>query len=304
MYLGQIMKRLIFSSFKKVTNALSGKGLGRIPGVISLHKLIYKMVKPKGVILIKCQGNKMFVNTEDEGIVPPLLIQGVYEKCETELFKKLIKPGMVVMDAGANIGYYTLIAAKLVGNNGRVYAFEPDPNNYKLLVKNIKTNGYTNIIPIQKALSNKNKKIKLFVDKVAWGNQSFSENNVPGKAGFVKVRTITLDDFSENVVNDKKIDLIKMDTQGAEGLIIEGAKKILRNSKSSLKITMEFWPYGLKNVGTDPLKLLRKLKSYGFKIKLIDEINECISDIEIMKIFEICENENAGRGFVNLLLEK
>ena len=58
---------------------------------------------------------------------------------------------MVVVDIGSNIGYYTLIAAKILGSSGKVYAFEPEPNNYELLLKNIEVNGYTNIVPVQKA---------------------------------------------------------------------------------------------------------------------------------------------------------
>src|ERR1700758_2292242 len=112
------MKKLMFLLFKKVTNVLSGMDLWGIPGVAPLWRFIYKTVSPKGEILITCQGNKMYVNAElgygDLG--PILLIKGIYEKHETELFKKLIKPGMIVVDVGANIGYYALVASKLIGN--------------------------------------------------------------------------------------------------------------------------------------------------------------------------------------------
>jgi len=91
-----------------------------------------------------------------------------------------------------------------------------------------------------------------------------------------------------------------MDTEGAEGLIIEGAEKVLMRN-NNLKIAMEFWPYGLKNLGTDdPLKLLHKFQDYGFKIKLISETDQCLKNIEIMKIIEMCGTKEG----VNLLLEK
>lgn len=296
------MKNLIFLLFKNVANALSGKGLGKIPGIFLIYEFIYKTVKPKGVVLIDAQGNKMYVDCRGRDMgVCSLLITGYYEKYVTEIFKQLIKPGMVVIDIGANIGYFTLIAAKLVGREGKVYAFEPEPNNFRLLVKNIKINGYSNIVPIQKALYNKSGKRKLFTNKVNLRDPSFSEDNVLEKEGFVEVETITLGGFFGNVANDNKVDLIKMDVQGAEGLIIEGARKILRNN--NLKIIMEFWPYGLKNIGTDPLKVLHKLQNYGFEIKLIDEKSRYLKDIEIMKIIDICENAKDGKGAVNLLLE-
>lgn len=242
----------------------------------------------------------MYVDAKDRGIFPHLLKKGVYEKHQTELFKKLIKRGMVVVDIGANIGYHTLIASKLVGETGKVYAFEPELNNYTLLLNNIKINGCNNITPIQKAISNKKGKIKLFIENVNLGGHSFSESNIlyTEKPGFKEVETITLDDFFENLMRYDKIDIIKMDVQGAEGLIIEGARKIL--SIKMLKIIMEFWPYGLESVGTDPSKLLSTLQNYGFKMKVINGINQYIPPIKIIKI---CKKYDSN-CHIDLLLEK
>jgi len=291
------MKKLIFPLFvkvtQKITKAMSGKGLGKILGISFIYKFIYRKMAPREMVL-NIQGNKMYVYGRDMGVASFLISKGVHEKYETKLFKDLIKPGMVVVDIGANIGYYTLIAAKLVESKGKVYAFEPEPNNYRLLIKNIEVNGYNNVIPIQKGVSNKPGKTKLFISKTVLSSLSFSEDNVPEKKEFVMVETITLEKFFE----DSKVDFIKMDTEGAEGLIIEGAGKVLK--KNDLKIAMEFWPYGLKNLGTDPLKLLHKFQNHGFKIKLIDETDQCLKTIEITKIIEICGTKEG----VNLLLEK
>jgi FkbM family methyltransferase len=294
------MRKLIFLIFKVIIKALSGKKLGKIPGILAIYRIIYKIVRPNGIILITCQGNKMYVNTKDEGIVPSLLIKGVYEEYQTELFKKSIRPGMIVVDVGANVGYYTLIAAKLVKDYGRVYAFEPEPRNYELLVKNIQINGYTNVIPLQKAVSNVSGKVKLFLDKVNLGKHSLSQNNVR-KAGFVEVEAVTLDDFFINIVKNVKVDFIKIDVEGAEGLVIEGADRILRDN-DNLKIMMEFWPYGLRNVGTHPLMLLERLKSYGFKIKIIDEVKHRVRRVEMEEIMEI--SRKFKYPILSLLLEK
>lgn len=289
----------MFSLLRTATNALSGRGLRQILVVEFLWRLIYRTFGPKGITLITCQGSKMYVNANlgYGGLGPILLINGVYEGYETELFKKLVKPGMVVIDVGANIGYYSLIAAKLVGRHGRVYAFEPELTNYDLLVKSVKSNVYDNVTAIQKAVSNKQGRVKLFVDKVSPVHPSLSEVNIDYKAGFVEVETITLDSFFDDFVKNSKVDLIKMDTQGAEGLVIEGAERIL--STNNLTIIMEFWPYGLSNLGTDPSRLLHKLQSCGFKIKLLTGI-----DAEITNIMDMCKSANDGRGYVNLLLEK
>jgi hypothetical protein len=85
-------------------------------------------------------------------------------------------------------------------------------------------------------------------------------------------------------------------------LILEGAKKIIENNK--LKIIMEFWPYGLNNVGTDALGLLKRLENYGFRVGLIDEKNKGIGYLLPERIVEVCKNSKHGvKGFVSLLLE-
>lgn len=289
----------MFSLFRRATIALSGKGLRKIPGLASLWTFIYRIISPKSIVLMTCQGSKMYVNPDHKygGLGVYLLVKEAYEDYETEIFKKLIKPGMVVVDIGANIGYYSLIAAKLVGSSGRVYAFEPVPSNYELLIESIRVNGYSHVTALQKAVSNKNGKIKLFLDKASPVHPSLSEYNVLEEGGSVEVETITMDDFFENFVGENRVDFIKMDTQGAEGLIIEGAERILRNN--NLKIVMEFWPHGLSNLGTDPVKLLQKLQNHGFKMKLVDG-----TDVEITRIIEICKSTRNGNGEVNLLLEK
>jgi len=79
---------------------------------------------------------------------------GTYEPVITNLFERLIEPGMVVADVGAHIGYFTLLATRQVDSTRKVYTFEPAPSNYDLLLKNIALNGYENIVPVPKAVSN------------------------------------------------------------------------------------------------------------------------------------------------------
>jgi FkbM family methyltransferase len=269
--------------------------------------LIFEKLKPKGTVLINnVQGNKMYVNTEDKSMVPQLLLDRVWEKYKTELFKKIITKGMVVVDVGAGIGYYSLIAAKLVGRNGIVYAFEPEPNSYELLCKNIEVNGYTNVIPIQKAVSDKKGKAKLYFEKERIVNPSFCKENVLAaskhkvleKGRFVEIDTIKLDEFFEKTVRNNKVDVIKVDTEGAEGLVVDGGEEILKSN--NLKMFIEFWPDGLAKLGTDPLRMVHKLKEYGFKAKLINETDQSADQIEIVEFYR---KMTPGQGF-DLLLEK
>jgi FkbM family methyltransferase len=276
-------------------------GVGRVPGASGLYRYFYsKFVKPKGVALLNIEGNKMYGT--DTFVGATLLMSGAYEKYETELFEKMAQDGMVVVDIGANIGYYTLIAAKLVGNKGVVYAFEPEPGNYELLCKNIAINGYNNVVPIKKAVSNTSGKAKLYVDRAIGDVSSFAKRNVlthSKNVDCLEVETITLDDFFERTVGDDKIDLVKIDVEGAEGLVLSGAERVLRNN--SLKILMEFIPDLFRNVGTDPVELLYKLQNYGFEIKLINYRKHVLEPIKNTE--EFCRKAKRGEA-CNLLLEK
>ena len=297
-----MMKKVLFKLLMFFTKSFSGKGYERIPVIISIYKLIIKISIPERITLINCRGNKMYIDVEDIGVANHLLHRGVHEPFDTELFEKLVKENMTVIIIGANIGYYTLIAAKRVGPNGMVYAFEPDSKNYKLLVRNIEANNYKNVLPVQVAVSDKKGVLKLYLDKSNFASSSLAEQNIVDKNGFEEIETNSLDNLFEEYRKDLKADLIQMDTQGAEGLILGGAKKIIGNNR--LKIIMEFWPYGLNNMGTDALYLLKRLKNYGFKIGLVDETNKCISYLLSEKIVEMCKNSKNGMGHVNLLLEK
>lgn len=295
------MKKTLFKFFQFVVKKFSGTGVGKIPGSMAVYGFIFRTTKPHGIALITCRGNKMYIPADDTSLAPGLLAKGVYEPFETELLEKLIKKDMTVVNIGANIGYYALIAANRVGQNGKVYAFEPEPNNYKFLVRNIEINGYKNIAPIQAAVSDKKGILKLFLDRSNVGNPSLAEQNIVEKNGFVKIETNSLDNFIEKYDKDLKVDVLIMDTQGAEGLILDGAKKILGRNRGLL-IVMEFWPYGLHNMGTDAIGLLKKVEDLGFKIEVIEEENKRIRFVPSEQIVAMLRSKKEGKGFANLVL--
>lgn len=153
-----ILSILIFRSLKLMTKPFRALKLmtkpfrgSKLPFVNYLYdhflSSIYKLSKPKNrFLLIDVQGSKMWVDAEDYAISYYLITRGIYEPRETNLFKKIVRHGMTVIDLGANIGYYTLIASKLVGESGKVYAFEPEPDNFNILVKNININNLKNVV--------------------------------------------------------------------------------------------------------------------------------------------------------------
>ncbi len=265
----------------KLAKFAAGSGLSRLPLFMWVHSFFYYHLKPAGVVLVEVQGSKMYVDSRDTGIAPFLLEWESYEKYETALFKRLVDKGMVVVDIGANIGYYTLLAAHLVGEEGKVFAFEPDPYNYSLLCRNIKVNGYRNVVPVQKAVSSKLGETKLFLDRSNLGGHSLSETNVDLR-GTITVEATSLDDYFKN--RDWKIDVIKIDVQGLEMKVLEGMTNVI-NQNDNLKIIMEFWPMGIRNSGSSPMVFLNRLVECGFKLYQIGQYVEPINVNRLLRMY-------------------
>jgi FkbM family methyltransferase len=245
---------------KKGAAAVSGHGLGQIKPIRTVYNLFFHFLKPSSVMV---QGHRMWLDDQD---TLELATQEIYEPFETALFKKEIKAGQTVLDIGANIGYYALIAAKLVGPRGKVYAFEPDPDNFSLLKKNVKTNGYTNVVLVNQAVSDKTQTAKLFLNKTNKGDHRLYDSKDGRRS--ILVQTVKLDDFFKKL--DKKIHFIKMDIQGSEARALNGMKGLIRRNPS-LKLVTEFSPGSLKLNGQNPQKYLKTLAQWGFKLREIVE---------------------------------
>lgn len=282
------MKNTLFRILNGLTSKISF--LGKVPLVGFVYKRLYRLLNPDNLIKIREDGNIIYLDSRDEGVTPKL-ISHRYEIDEMRVFKSFIKEGMIVVDIGANIGYYSLAAAKLVGNKGLVYAVEPEINNYNLLLKNIEVNNYKNIIPVNKAVSDKDGYCELYIDNYNYGGHSFAKDNILyGETHSKKVETITLD----TLLKDKKVDILKIDVQGAEGLIIKGGKNVLNNE--NIIVFMELWAKGSSNLGISSLELVDLLREYGFNIGVIKEYISYNDD----DIIRISEKHNG----VNLILRK
>jgi FkbM family methyltransferase len=208
-------------------------------------------------------GIKLYLDPTDQVITPTILVLGNWEPEETALFIRVVKPGDTVVDAGANVGYYTVIASRLVGDKGKVYAFEPEPANFALLQKNVRLNGLTNVVLEQKALSNRKGILKLFLAGENKGDHRIYQPEGESRPT-VDVEAVRLDEYFKD--QERAIDVLKMDTQGAEGMILEGMTGLLEGRTDGPTIFMEFWPYALKGMGTDAGDLLKKLQSHHYKL--------------------------------------
>jgi len=222
------------------------------------------------------------------------MLRDNYEKDTTDLFKKTIEPGMIVVDVGAHIGYFTRLFSKLVGAEGAVFSFEPDPYNFSLLQKN--TVRLNNVTILNAAVSDRDGMIDFYEVEDSTGCHTTIPTTAPAKK--LSVEALTLDKFVKE--KNLSVAIIKMDIEGGEPRALVGMRELLSKSKT-LRIVMELNPDALSGSGTTPAAVIASLKSHGFKAYAIlrgGKVEELSPDFRNMVMY-------AGKSeYGNVLFEK
>lgn len=229
---------------------------------------------PKGHSIVNYPGGKIFIDLRESHMMLKRSL-GIYEYWKTALFLELVKPGMTVVDIGVNKGYYSLLAAKIMHDRGTVLSFEPDPVNCGWIKKSIEINGYQSVKLFQKALSNVRGTHEFYRGKKSgWGSLFFSASDSVPETDPITVETHTLDDVLDEEGIDA-VDVIKMDVQGADLLVLQGAKETLTKSKN-LSLIMDV------DVKTreDKESLFGLLKDAGFEVFSISRKLEPIDSLD------------------------
>ena len=234
-------------------------------------QFLLKHLRRRATQTVEVNGLSLSIYADDQGTVANLLRAGkIYEKGLVRLFEKHIKKGHTILDVGANIGYFTTQFSRLAGSEGRVIAFEPDRDNAKLLRRNCRNNKCRNVTIIEKAISNEVGETTLHLDKKYFGVHSLSRDNLATQGGSAAVKTTTLDAIVDSL--GIRVDVVKMDTQGAEGTIVTHAKAVF--SRPNILATLEFWPDGLRAMGTEPADLLQSIRAHGLSIGAVNKNGE------------------------------
>lgn len=241
-----------------------------------------------------------------------------HEPATTKVFKDIVKRGDTVLDIGANIGYFSLLARSLTGPTGKVFAFEPEPKNYDYLVKNIKVNKW-DIEAMNVAVGNENKDIDLFKCPYDSGHHTIQQSRgiteyrkrswlrffTPHKIERLKVPLIRIDN---KII--QPVDVVKIDVEGSEFEVLKGMKNILDRNEN-IKIVMEFFPLLLREMGTDLEDLIQFISDQYFNIFIIPddysagkEMVKVDSYIPGKRLKELMNNCKEREAHLNLLLKK
>ncbi|MDP6978475.1 MAG: FkbM family methyltransferase [Myxococcota bacterium] len=206
---------------------------------------------------------RLFLNPADGMITPWLLGKKVWEETETHWLANSIRPGDTVADIGANIGYYSVVAGRLVGEKGRVVAFEPDPIAASFIRRNVELNGLSNVTVEQKAVSNEPGSIRLFLSEENKGDHRIYQPEGEARP-FVDVEAVTLDDY---FAGTDPPSVVKVDTQGAELAIFRGMAGTVKDADDFV-ITVEYSPHHLAGFGGTGKQLLDEIDA--FELEMFD----------------------------------
>lgn len=241
-----------------------------------VRRFIRRHLNPLGIVAIDVQGFLMFVETRDVHVTPSLALDGVWEPHVTRLLADTLKPGMTFVDAGANIGYYTLLASRAVGPTGRVIAFEPDPGNFALLQRNVEVNACSNVILVSKALSSEKGQLHLYLAADDLGDHSVLAQSERQQA--VDIETVRLDEFC--AAHGHRVDVVKIDTQGSEPAILQGMNG-LTGSANPPRIICEYCPTRLRRYHLDPRSIPDALTAMGYAFQVISPTEARLEPLDI-----------------------
>src|SRR2546423_4763049 len=210
------------------------------------------------------RGLKRVINDTDSILVSPKC-RGVIEEYEPDVWRSLmaeIRAGDWVVDIGTFIGLYTISLGKRVGPKGRVFAFEPDPRNFAMLEENVRLNGLDGRVELVCAAAGSSD------GEVCFASEAIESHVVPGMIdaaadGKLRVKCVTLD----SIFADNRLDVMKIDVEGYEERVLQGAKRLLSERNPSPRVLyIEVHPYAWPEIGTTSDSLLDLLKNYHYEV--------------------------------------
>jgi len=191
--------------------------------------LSFELMRDETIVKLN-DGRKYYWDTNAFFSLQDLIANGTWDKAESNILRKLIKPGDCVFDVGANFGWYTILFSLLIGTKGSVHSFEPVPSTFEELKRNVILNSCDNVVLNNSAISNIEGSGKIYLDSTKYNMgacmgaslKNTSENDCVSFTCMIQ----TLDSYAKQ--NVKKINLIKIDVEGSELLLLKGATSVLK----------------------------------------------------------------------------
>jgi FkbM family methyltransferase len=199
-----------------------------------------------------------------------------YELKETALVRRVLQPGMTIIDVGANVGYYTALASSIVGAHGTVLAFEPSPYAYSRLMEWIHRNGVRQATAFNIGLGGYDGTLDLYVPPESYGNHDPSVVEYCSRMDRINVPLRRLESVLDEL-NCRRVDFMKVDVEGYEPNVFRGCEEFLRAGNVRY-LLCEFNDVLLKMAGSSASELERYLRELGFRVIEVAGIGSVFSN--------------------------
>ena len=265
MHTGGVLRDSIFAA---IARRFPTERIGSSKLLAGIWRTLFYLFRPAKPFIMRLPHYQAWVHPKKGTLTRVILRRGAWEPLETDFFVSRLKPGSFVVDAGANFGHYALVASGIVGPDGLVVAFEPFPRNFELLRSNISLLPMQNTIAEQAGLADKSGSMDLITDEDNPGGHSFNPNLIWKPGAKISVPVYALDDYIEERHVNRRLDVLKSDTQGYEWRLVSGARRTILRDKPV--VLCEIAPAALKEIGDSHEELLRFFEEAGYSILMMD----------------------------------
>lgn len=246
-------------------------------------------------VMLRTDFGYVLCDSGDHALIAALSESGVLEPGTAKVLQRLIRPGDVFVDVGANVGLLSLVAAHALGGSGSIVAFEPFPRTAQLLERTLWLNGFGKLAEVRSmGISSSNETMVLHLGNTSGHHSLFPLPDAEHSTVNVKVGTL-----DESLGSSARVDVLKIDVEGAELSVIAGALRILE-ANPNVKIIVEFGPAHLRRVGHTASEWFACFQNLGFDYRVIDEASgdthACpISQLEEVDSVNILFSRSFGR---------
>jgi FkbM family methyltransferase len=269
---------------QRLSAALEGRSALQLLAELALrsrhwgYRALQRHVLGRRFIAKRIYDYSLVLDSNDPGISSQLLRRGAREPEQKFIIDSTLQPGMVAFDLGANLGYYTIMMARLVGNSGRVYAVEPFPDSFRLLRENIRRNRLENVQIENVAIGAHDGEQQLMIaEKSNWHSLHVPSLNpsISWNPKYVRATTrsmpVTTRSLQKYLADKEPIDFLRMDLEGYEVEILRSVAGLPRAQTSRLRILFETHPEFYDPVRNDMRSVLGQLCSrHALRIEYLD----------------------------------
>jgi FkbM family methyltransferase len=238
----------------------------------------------------------------DQFVSRKIADEAIWEPYETSLVMALLRPGAVFVDVGANIGYFSVLAASIVGSDGVVFAFEPDPENFRLLEANLALNELEQAATaVHAALAEHDGAGQLYLSEDNLGDHQIYA--VDDKRESVGINLLNGGAFLRDRL--RRLDLLKVDTQGSEHQVMAGLLPLLQALDAAPHILLELTPLSLRQAGSSGRALVELLGQLHQPFWIVDHIEHRLVASSAAELAQWCDDVDAvagDAGFMNILV--